>query len=135
MRLSTKVKGWFSKSDERQEEENEVKQEEHREEQQEEDDGSPVPDMLRLEGQEDVEEDNFDVKEQSEIAFGKSLDEVAQGNQIGASSDKEEVEEAKEDLAESLPVEEDAKSQPVTEPQAPVGLLDAATPEKENNGL
>ena len=45
------------------------------------------------------------------------------------------MEEAKEDLAESLPVEEDAKSQPVTEPQAPVGLLDAATPEKENNSL
>ena len=63
MRLSTKVKGWFSKADERQEEENEVKKEEHKEEQHEEDDGSPVPDMLRLEGQEEVEEDNFDGKE------------------------------------------------------------------------
>lgn len=72
--------------------------------------------MLRLEGQEEVEEDNFDVKEQSEAAFGKSLDEVAQGNQIGELLEEDKVEEAKEDLAESLLVEEDVKSQPIAEP-------------------
>ena len=65
----------------------------------EQDDGSPVPDMLKLEGQEEVEEDNFDVKGQSAIAFGRSLDEVAQDTQIGALLDEDKTKEAKEDLA------------------------------------
>ena len=49
MKLSTKVKGWFGNSDEKKANENKVEYEEQNEKY-EDDDGSPVPDMLRLEG-------------------------------------------------------------------------------------
>ena len=55
--LRTKVKGIFAKNEAGNDEA------ENREGPQE-DEGSPVPDMLRLEGQEEPEEDNFDAKGQ-----------------------------------------------------------------------
>ena len=62
--MRTKVKGIFAKNEE-------SKTGSEPLEGPVEEDGSPVPDMLRLEGQEEPEEDNFDEKGQQQ--FGQDL--------------------------------------------------------------
>ena len=73
MKLQTKVKGWFNNSDDKKTEKNQVAYQE----QNEENDGSPVPDMLKLDDQEEVEDDNFDAKERDSADFGNTIEAVA----------------------------------------------------------
>ena len=54
-------------------------------------------------------------------------------NQIDKEAPQEE--ELKEDLAKSIPIEEEEESKPVVEPSPEVEKLDAVESEKENKGL